>query len=94
MFGKGGRKGPDAKAQMKAVTPEAEALEAQRDYMERMLTHWIQGSERYAAMPDFIPKINGFLKKIAGARSLAELSAINTEFTAFADEANRSVKKS
>ena len=94
MFGKkGGRKGPDADAQHRASTPEAEALEIQRDYMERMLTHWIQGSERYVAMPDFIPRINGFLKRIGDARSLAELSTINTEFTAFADEANRLIKK-
>jgi hypothetical protein len=88
MFGKKRKAGPDAEAQMKRVTPEVSALEERRDYMERMLTIWIQNSERYAAMPNFLPRVQAFLRRVSGAGTIKELDAINNDFSVFATEAN------
>lgn len=99
MFGKKRQQGPDAKAQMRPITPEVEALEGQgniegqRNYMERMLTDWIQSRDRYTTMSDFDERISGFLKRVSNAGSLDDLRKVNLEFNSFAEKANRLIKK-
>ena len=93
MWFKSRKQGPDARAQMKTLPPKeaakVRALVDRRDYLDRILTHWIESSERYTAMLDYIPRINAFLKRVSEARSMEEFDAINTEISTFAEEVRK-----